>query len=452
MPNKIIAFLTKNLIWKATALVLAAILWVIAINIEDPIETRQFFPVRVGLENMDTLSRLGLVILNQEDIERSFVTASLWANRRLLNQLESADLRAYVDMGSEIFEHFGRAGESISARVHLSLPDFAEANVMIRNTIPHTLTLLLDSLDTREFPITVVKIGDPLTGHVSMIPVVTPSAVEITGPKTILDTIMNVRAEVNLDSVFEDYFVSVPLGVYSENNINITDRVSLSMQNAEILVRINRHAQIQVAVPALTGSLPSGHVVTNIQVEPAYIDIVGREEDLAGITQIIMDPIDISGFSPGANVVLLDARDPLRPTPLSIQNSRPHEVFVTVTVEREEILEIVVPMGSIEVAGEPPEGFEVTFPESLVLRVIGVGRIVNGMDAAAITAAIDITGLEEGSHYVPVSLILPDRIRRADDEVYLRVDITAAEDAAHPVAILNPNEDDDDEVSVPPTF
>ena len=451
MLNKIIAALSQNFIWKVTALVLSSILWVIAINIEDPMETRQFFPVRVGFDNMETLSRLGLVVLNQDEIERSFVTASLLANRRLLNQLESSDLRAYVDMGAEIFEHLGRAGDSITARVQLELPDFAEANVMFRNTQPHTLNLRLDTLETREYPITVVINSSPEAGFVSMNPVVTPPTVSISGPSTVLDTIMNVRAGVNLDRVNVDHYVVSTLEVYNENNINISDRVTIDPESVEIFVPISRIAQMQVVMPTFSGALEAGLAITNIDARPAYIDIVGRAEDLADFGGVIFDPINISGLSEGVNTIIIDVRDYLRGTPLSVTAGGSHEVSVSITVEREEMLEIVIDSNSIVVLGEPPLGFTALLPESFIIRVIGVGRFVEAMDVLDISAAIDISGLEEGVHAVPLNLSLPNRIRAADSAVYLNVNIIALDeltDSTLPYEV----DDEDEEESVPPTF
>jgi len=419
--NKIMSFFMNNLIWKATALVLAIVLWIIAVNIEDPIETRQFFSVRVGFENMETLSRLGLVLLNQDEIERSVVTARLQSNRRLLTQIESADLRAYVDLSAAIFAYADWLGGSISAPLNLRLPDFAAANIINHTILPANLTLLLDRLDTREFSVTPpVKMGELAQGYVSMTPIVEPQFVSITGPSSVLDSIDSVRTVVDLTGAYMDMeFIGV-LEVYNENNIDITDRVTIIPAEVEIFVAVNLHAQIPVIMPALTGALPDGYVVTNIAIEPAYIDIVGRREDLADFRGILLDPIDIRGMT-GTVVVQKDARDSLRATPLSVQNSRPHEIDITITIEQEEMLELVIPMENIEIIGEPPAGFTVEFPESFILRVMGVRRFIYGLDADSISASVDITDLEEGVNSLALNLILPDRVRRADAEVYLEV-------------------------------
>jgi len=426
MINKIIALITTNFIWKITALIFACILWVIAVNIEDPLETRMFTAVQVGFENMDTLERLGLVLLNQEEIESRTVSVRLFANRRLLSQLESSDMRAYVNLSSAIFGQVDWVGESIFAPFSLQLPPAAAANIINDTISPETVRLVIDRLDSREFPISVVKMGDPLAGYISMEPRIEPLTVQITGASTVLDSIIHVRTQVELTDASEDYTTTVKIVVYDENNVDITDKVTLDPVEITVFVPINRRGQVPVMMPSFVGDLPTNHVITNVQIEPAHIDVVGRQEDIMAFDGITLEPIDISGFTSTA-IFWQDAREPLLATPLSIQNSRPHEVSITVVIEREEVREFIVPMENIEILGEISESYEIVFPEYLELGLIGVIRIMDEVDIDAISLAIRIGSLEEGIHDVPVILILPSGVRRADDEVNLRVTVSAHE-------------------------
>jgi len=420
MANKIISFFTTNIVWKITALILACVLWVIAVNIEDPLENRLFHSVRVGFENMETLERLGLVLLNQEEIERSTVSVRLWANRRFLNQLESSDMRAYVDLSSAIFGQVDWVGETISAPINLQLPTTAAANIINDTVMPANVRLIIDRLDSREFPISVVKMGDPLVGYISMEPRIDPHVVQITGASTVLDSIVHVRTQVELTDASEDYTVTGRLVVYNENNIDITDRVTLEPAEITVFIPINRRGQVPVRVPSFIGSLPAGYVITNIQIEPAHIDVVGTAEDIESFGGIVLEAIDISGLT-STVTFQQDARDFLLATPLSIQNSRPHEIGITLVIEREAVREFAIPNENIGITGELADNFTVELPEYFNLRLIGVTRIINAVDIDSISLSVNIANLYEGVHNIPVNLILPDGVRRADAEVNLRV-------------------------------
>jgi len=427
MINKIIALITTNFIWKITALILACILWVIAVNIEDPLENRTYHPVQVGFTNMDTLERLGLVLLNQEEIENRTVSVRLFANRRLLSQLESSDMRAYVDLSSAIFGQVDWVGESIVAPFSLRLPSTAAANIITDAVIPQTVRLEIDRLDTRDFPVSVVKMGDPMAEYISMEPRIEPLSVQITGASTVLDSIVHVRTQVELTDAAEDYTTTVTVSVYDINNVDITDRVTLEPTEIEVFVPINRRGQVPIMMPRFVGELPTNHVITNVQIEPAHIDVVGRQEDIEAFRGIDLEPIDISGFT-STTIFVQDAREPLLATPLSIQNSRPHEVSITVVIEREEVREFIVPIENIEILGELAEDYVIELPEYFELSLIGVMRIMEEIDIDEVSLAISIGALEAGTHDVPVLLILPPGVRRADDEVNLRVVVSVFND------------------------
>ena len=433
MISKIISLFTTNIIWKITALILASILWVIAVNIEDPLEIRPFQNVRVGFENMETFERLGLVLLNQDEIERTEVTVRLNASRRLLNQLESADMRAYVDLGAAIFDRVDWVGESIPAPLNLSLPTTAVGNIINDAVQPPTIRLVIDTLDSREFPVSVRKAGAPYDGYISMEPRINPQTVRITGASTVIDSIMHVYTEVDLNDVREDYAVIGRLAVRNENNVDITYRVALEPAEIEVFIPVYRRGQLPVRAPNLVGVLPAGHVITGIQIEPAHINVVGRQEDIEAFGSVILEPIDISGLSSSVTIHR-DARDSFIATPLSIQNSHPHDVYISITIEQEEQREFVIPIENIDIFGEFADDYVMELPESLNLRLVGISRIISAIEIDSISLSVNINELTSGTHDVPVSLILPDGVRRADEDVNLRIVISEV--------IEEPDEDD----------
>jgi YbbR domain-containing protein len=175
-------------------------------------------------------------------------------------------------------------------------------------------------------------------------------------------------------------------------------------------------------MPNFSGSLPTGHVITNVQIEPAHIDVVGTEEDIAVFDGITLAPIDISGLT---NTVTIrqDARDFLLSTDLSIQNSRPHEIHITITVEQEELREFNIPIENIAVTGYPLEGFLVELPDEILIRLMGVSRIIDVVGIGDFSLSVDLTDLEAGVHSVPVSLVLPEGVRRVDAQISLTVTV-----------------------------
>jgi len=416
--NKIISFFTTNIVWKVTALVMAVILWILAVNIEDPLETEYFRTIPIQIENMDVLDRYGLVLLNQDEIEKTNVTVRVQANRNLLTTLSKNNIKAYIDMSPISFTFMDMVGESLSAPVYVTLPD-AASSARDKSPTPNSVKIVLDRLETREFPVTVVKTSEAADGYVSMEPVVSPETVRLKGARSILDVVQSVRVEVGLDAAKADYTVYAAPIVLGEDNEDLTSKVTIDTNEVEVFIPINRHSQIPLVTPVINGFTAEGYTITNVEMDVEYIDVVGRDEELAALTSIRLDPIDVSGLSE-TKVSTRDVRDFLRTTNLSVRNGKPHEVNITVTIEREEIREFIIPISNVEIIGDHPGA---QFAESVTVRVRGVERIISGLANNAIGASINISELAPGEHDVPVALSLPEGVSRIGEEPVIHVTI-----------------------------
>ena len=415
--NKVISFFTDNFIWKLAALVMAIILWILAVNIEDPQDNRSYHRIPIELKNTEVLDEYDLVLLNREEIEAATVTVTVWANTKLLqNQLTSSNIKAYIDMSPIRFSYMNRIDEAISAPVEVVLPEYANT---VRSYIPNptNIRIVLDKKEKREFPVTVVKTSEPVEGYVSMEPVASPASVELTGASSILDTVQSVRVDVDLDEVVADYTIYSALKVYNTDDVDITDKFTIDTKNISVFVPINRHAQIPVITPLITGFPAEGFTITSIESSVSYIDVVGKEDELSAVTSIRLDPIDVTNISETI-VISRDVRDFLRTTNLSVRNGKPHEVDITITIEKELIKEFTIPISMIEIIGEQPDA---ELGGSVTVRLKGLEPDMVEVTADSIKGSIDISELSEGENNVPVIFTLPPNVSRIGDEPVVSV-------------------------------
>jgi len=422
--NKIILFFKENLMWKLTALVMAIILWILAVNIEDPQAFQSYHNIPLELRNISVLDNYDLVLLNKEELEKATVSVQVWANTKLLqNQLSSSNIKAYLDMSPISFSYNNRIGESISASVEVTLPEYATT---VRSYIsnPTNVRIVLDKKEKRSFPVSVVKTSEPHEGYVSMEPVPTPATVELTGATSILDTVQSVRVDVDLDKVTADYTVYSTITVYDQDDNDITDKFAANTSDIVVFIPINRHAQIPITIPVITGFPAEGYTITSVEPNINFIDVVGKDEELSAVTHIRLDSIDVSGQSE-TMVISRDVRDFLRSTNLSVRNGKPHEVSITVTIEKEMIKEFTIPIGMLEIIGEQPTA---EFDESVTIRLKGLEAFMNTLTADSFNGSIDISELSEGENSVPVIFTLPANVSRVGDEPVISVYIPVEND------------------------
>ena len=89
----------NNLGFKLLAFCIAFLIWVIVINIEDPVEKKIYKDIPVEILNEDTIQSLDQVY---EVVSGNTVNITVKAKRSLLKVIRSSDLKATADL-SEAF-------------------------------------------------------------------------------------------------------------------------------------------------------------------------------------------------------------------------------------------------------------------------------------------------------------------------------------------------------------
>ena len=87
--------LTKNLGLKVMAFVFSLFLWLIVVNVDDPVTQQTFSNIPVSLENQDIITQQGNVY---QVLDGQNVTAVISARRSVLQDIESDDIIATADI------------------------------------------------------------------------------------------------------------------------------------------------------------------------------------------------------------------------------------------------------------------------------------------------------------------------------------------------------------------
>ena len=93
---------TNNLGLKIMAIVFAAVLWLIVVNVDDPVETRPFRNVPVDEVNKEVITNKGRTYKKLDDTQT--VTVLVKAKRSVLTKLKAENIVATADMSEMQFE------------------------------------------------------------------------------------------------------------------------------------------------------------------------------------------------------------------------------------------------------------------------------------------------------------------------------------------------------------
>ncbi len=393
--------------WKLLSLVIAIGLWFMVINTENPLETRSY-TASIQLQNEESLFERGYVVVNEDEITSTRITVRLRGQRLALDTLSqsSTKVQAVVDLDNVIYSY---NGEPVSVPVKIVIPSVVNDSFEILSKSIQTVSVDIQPYINKDFEVKAV-VNNSDTEAVQLADAsVSPGTVTVYGAKSVVNSISEVRAEVNPEKL-EDGMVLTAKPVAYDAEGSVVDKVTFSSNELSVKVEMDDMKSVRVAVD-ITGRTAEGYEVTGIYVSPDTIEVAGDPDDLAGINILRLPDIDVGGID--SNIIREFSLKDYLPDGLRLIGADGSErITVTVSVEEEETKDIVIPVDSIAVEGTLGEGLTAELTgDDITVTVSGAGSGVAGLEASDIRAYVDLDGYEAGVYNdVDVQFDLPDGV------------------------------------------
>lgn len=396
---------SKNLPWKILSLVLGVLVWLIGMQVSNP-EMSKSYDIELELRNMDKLTSRGLVLLNKDGIESEKIKVKIRSTRKEIEKINKATgvIKPFIDFETIYLNENNDYIEDYSLRINFEEGDIS---YNIIKFYPSKIKLELDKIEQTERTITVLKKGMPVSGFESRKEIeVTPKKISIKGAKGDLENISDIVAEVNLDKKKEDFTTVSALKVYDKNNKEITSKFELSVESVSLNIKMSKYDVIRVVTPKTKGRLDKNLNITDIKVSPKTIRFTGDEKILDSINEIIVPDIDISNIIYTTTMVY-NVKELVNVKGIDTVEIENEKITVTIQVNKQGTKEITIPTEEFLLKGLK-EGMYLE--DELTIKIIGEESLVENIDDNDISVIVDLTGIEEGTTYVPVKIILPEKI------------------------------------------
>lgn len=398
---------TMDIGWKLLSLVIAIGLWFMVINTENPLETRSY-TANIQLQNEEALFERGYVVVNEDEITSTRVTVRLRGQRLALDTLSqsSTKVQAVVDLDNVIYSY---NGEPVSVPVKIVIPSVVNDSFEILSKSVQTVTVDIQPYINKDFEVkAVVNNTDSDTVQLANA-VASPGTVTVYGAKSVVNSIAEVRAEVNPE-ILEDGMVITTAPVAYDAEGNVVDKVTFSSNELSVKIGMDEMKSVRVAVD-ITGRAAEGYEVTGIYVSPDTVDVAGKASDLSGVSIIRLPDIDVTGID--SNIIKEFSVEDYLPEGLRVIGADGSDkITVTVSVEEETTKEIVIPAESIAVEGTLEEGLSAHIAgRDMTITISGAGSVISTVEADDIKAYVDVDGYEAGVYSdVDVQFELPDGV------------------------------------------
>lgn len=398
---------TMDIGWKLLSLVIAIGLWFMVINTENPLETRSY-TANIQLQNEEALFERGYVVVNEDEITSTRVTVRLRGQRLALDTLSqsSTKVQAVVDLDNVIYSY---NGEPVSVPVKIVIPSVVNDSFEILSKSIQTITVDIQPYINKDFEVkAVVNNTDSDTVQLANA-VASPGTVTVYGAKSVVNSIAEVRAEVNPE-ILEDGMVITTAPVAYDAEGNVVDKVTFSSNELSVKIGMDEMKSVRVAVD-ITGRAAEGYEVTGIYVSPDTVDVAGKASDLSGVSIIRLPDIDVTGID--SNIIKEFSVEDYLPEGLRVIGADGSDkITVTVSVEEETTKEIVIPAESITVQGTLEEGLSADIAgRDMTITISGAGSVISTVEADDIKAYVDVDGYEAGVYSdMDVQFELPDGV------------------------------------------
>ena len=424
--------ITDNLSLKIMSVAIAIVVWLIVVNIDNPVGTNYYTITDVELinkeyvESSDTIGKMCMPEENQDSV-RVAITAS----KKIRDRIRLSDITAVADLQQAV--SLDTNPVMVPITVTCSASGVLPSDIKVT---PQNLTVNLDEKETQEFVVNVSK-GDTKPGKDYEVGSLTasPEKIRITGPKTLVNKIDKVNAAIALDGNTEDYTQEVNLTIYDKNQeaLSESEMNSLRIENNAKVVVTAKLWKIRTGVKIAAGYVGTpagGYQVGSVKTVPDTISVAGNTEDLESLSEndnmitIPADRIDISGES--KDVERKISLKNLLPDNVKLTSDSSEDVWVTVSILPVGSQEFNLPTKNIEVKNKP-DNLQVTFETAqIALRIRSESEDLADLNIDEdVKAEIDLKDKEVGNYKVPVKLSLPDGYEMVED-VYTEVVISPA--------------------------
>ena len=394
--------LTKNIPLKIMSVIVGILVWLIVVNVDDPIVTKGFVISDVQIINEAYVDQLGEMVM-QDDSENT-VRVYITGSRKTVNRITSSDIKAVADLQ----QAQSTDTDPVMIPITATCSGILAENIRVS---PQNLSVHLEKKVTKEFAINVSS-GDSKPAQ---------------GPESLVGKIDSVSVDVSskVDGIDQDTTITNAELTITDKNQDTLSSNSMSYLKFDNNGKVNVTAKLwkvrsDIRISAgYTGEPAEGYVVDSVTTVPETFSVAGSEDALNNLklqgNTIYLDSenVDISGKS--NDVEKKVNLSELLPDGLKLTSGSSADLWITVNILPEGSKIYSFPTEDIKVKGLPDNlqlAFEVA---DIELKVQAEDGDLSKFDLKSVGAVLSMDDWEEGSYEVPIKISLPDGYKLLED-------------------------------------
>lgn len=426
--------LTRDVHWKLLSLVAAIFTWILVMNTINPTEIKSFNTI-LSFENMDYLTERGYVVSNLEQLENFGVMIKVESTRPALDELSRESnrtgIKAKVDLSKVDLNSNEAFPRSVPIIITPSLPsNMYGYNYEISSYYPTMCEIEIDRAKSKTVNIELKTTGAPAVGYSAGNPTSSVVRAKITGAENRVSQVEKAVAIIDISAEKSDISKNCTLTAY-DNEDNALSGFVIEPLSVPVRISIRRNITVSIDPPEATGTLTPHLQLGTIEYSPNEVKVTTSADNAP--KSIALPPVDVSNITETTSYVV-DISDILTNAGLEPADSSQSRISVTVNVSVKDSRKYNIPAAMISLRGLG-QGLSASLPDGITADIGGAE-----VDISALQPFVDLTGLGEGEHEVPLVLNVPQG-SALKEEVRIKVNITSANEAEESTAQQDTEED-----------
>ena len=378
---------TNNLVLKISSLAVAFLVWIIVVNVSNPIVTRNIsVPLNVVNANIITDAGKTYSLMGANS-----VTVSYEVRSRDQSRISASDFNASIDLG-DMYDITGAVPIAVEVVNNKDLIIGAVASK------PSIVRVSIEDLQRKEFTLTTKITGTPSDGFSVGEVKLDKTNVVVTGPVSVIGQISQIGVEIDVTGLDSDESGRAELKYFDANGnafVISDNRVSKSFDNVGYsLVMLNgRTLALNFDVG---GTVAQGYKFTGAESATKSIQVRGQPEVLEGLDSITVpaSALSVEGATGDVNVTV-DIKNFL---PANVTAVGDTKVNVTLKVEALDKKSLTLTVNDLNIVGAKPGVATNIVPEKITVVVSGLSANLESVTNADLKATLDVSEMNSGSN------------------------------------------------------
>lgn len=373
--------LTRNTGLKILSLLVAFLVWVVILNVDDPVIPKTFRDIPVTTINENVLAQKDKVY---EVVSGETVDVQVKAKRSVMETLDNSDFQAIADLSKLSLVY--------AVPIDVSVPGYGDRVEIVKEN--YTMQVSLENLEEKQLKINVVTSGTVAEGYYIKEKTTSPNIIKVSGAESVIDKVNEVVVEVNVNNERESFKKTALPKVYDKNGTLMdSGNITLSYDEVDVSVDLLKTKTVNLFIE-LKGTPYYGYRYKDFEFEPKQVVIAGEQAELDKVQYImgeynidykredIEDVVNIADFIKN-DVILIDENK---------------NAVVNIHIEKLKSKDINLSSSDIELKNLPPGlAANLNSTDDILVEVLGEEPLLNGINKYNLKPYIDLSDSDIGT-------------------------------------------------------